>query len=139
VVKVSLPGDSHPGKKGPNIENGYMSWMNDSPFESVFYFPGVDQEMVRLEVEVEGTETIWIRNIHAFAGPDARAREFRNGVVLANPAPHPQVFNLAELFPDRKFTRLEGSSMQDPVTNDGSEVGHEVELSAKDALFLNMD
>jgi hypothetical protein len=139
VVMVSPVGYSDPGNGGLNIENSYMSWINETPFESVFYFPGVDQETVTLKVQVEGTETIWIRNIRAYAGPDARAREFRNGVVLANPAPHPHVFNLEELFPGKKFTRLTGSSMQDPVTNDGSETGSEVELAAKDALFLIKD
>jgi hypothetical protein len=137
VVKVSPLGYTHPGmKEGANHENWYMSWMNEEPFESVFYFPGMDQESVTLKVEVEGTETVWIRNIHAYAGPDARVREFKNGVVLANPAPHPYVFNLAELFPGEHFNRLTGSSRQDPVNNDGSEAGNEVEMSAKDALFL---
>jgi hypothetical protein len=137
VVTVSPEGYTHPGmKEGLNTQNWYMSWMNEQAFESVFYFPGIEQNSVTLKVEVEGTETIWIRNIHAFAGPDARAREFKNGVILANPAPHSQVFNLAEIFPDREFSRLVGSSKQDPVTNDGSGVSGEVELSAKDALFL---
>ena len=113
-----------------------MSWISEEPFESVFYYPGMDQEVATLKVEVEGNDTLWIRNIHAFASPDARAREFRNGLVLVNPAPHPQVFNLAELFPGKDFTRLTGSSRQDPVTNDGSGVDDEVRLSAKDALFL---
>jgi hypothetical protein len=137
VVKVTPVGYEHPGlREGLNDENWYMTWMNEEPFESVFYYPGMDAGTVTLKVEVEGNDTLWIRNIHAYAHPDARAREFRNGVVLANPAPHPQVFNLAELFPGQDFTRLVGSSRQDPVTNDGSEVGREVELSAKDALFL---
>ena len=113
-----------------------MSWMNEAPFESVFYYPGMDQEIVTLKVEVEGAQTVWIRNIHAFASPDARVRQFKNGLVLANPAPHPFVFNLSALFPKSKFTRLTGSSKQDPLTNDGSEVGSEVELQGKDALFL---
>jgi hypothetical protein len=120
-------------------ENMYMSWMNETPFESVFYYPEMTQKVVSLRVEVEGTETVWIRNINAYAGPDTRVREFKNGVVLANPAPHPQVFNLAELFPKKQFTRLTGSSKQDPFTNDGSEVGSEVELQGKDALFLISD
>jgi hypothetical protein len=137
VVKVTPVGYTHPGRKeGLNDENWYMSWISEEPFESVFYYPGMDQEVATLKVEVEGNDTLWIRNIHAYAGPDARVREFRNGVVLANPAPHPQVFNLAELFPGKDFTRLTGSSRQDTLTNDGSGVDDEVKLSGKDALFL---
>ena len=140
VVTVTPEGYTHPGiKKGVYPKNWYMSWISEEPFESVFYFPGMEQGPVKLKVEVEGNETVWIRNIRAYASPDTRVREFKNGVILANPAPHPEVFNLAEIFPDREFTRLTGSSRQDPGINDGSEVGDEVELSAKDALFLIKD
>jgi hypothetical protein len=140
MVTVTPEGYIHPGmKSGVYAKNWYMSWMNEEPFESVFYFPGMEQGSANLKVEVEGNETIWIRNIRAYASPDTRVREFKNGVVLANPAPHPAVFNLAEIFPDRDFIRLTGSSRQDPGTNDGSEVGSEVELSARDALFLIKD
>jgi hypothetical protein len=137
LVRVSPAGYTHPGmKEGLNTGNWYMTWMYDTAFESVFYYPEMEQEVVSLRVEVEGTGPVWIRQINAYAAPDARARAFRHGVVLANPAPHSCVFDLSELFPGEHFARLTGSSKQDPVTNDGSSVSGEVQLQGKDALFL---
>jgi hypothetical protein len=63
-------------------------------------------------------------------------REFDNGVVLANPAPHPCTFDLAKRFPGQTFRRLRGSSRQDTEANNGKPVGAKVTLGPKDALFL---
>jgi hypothetical protein len=148
IVTVNPAGYEHPGKKdfmktdrspvykSSSIVSWYMTYMNQESFESSFYYPGLEQERVDLEVRVEGDETIWISNVRAYAAPDARARAFENAVVLANPAPHPHTFDLSELFPGKQFMRLKGSPDQDTVANDGSAAGSEVELPGKDALFL---
>jgi len=125
--------------------NQFMSWVNEKDFQSRFYFshtpflvgsPDIPVE-VDLEFEFESTEPVWISEIQVYNHPDAMVREFEHGVVLANPSPRPYEFNLAELFPGKKFRRIKGSPKQDPETNDGSLVTENtIRLKGKDALFL---
>jgi len=132
IIRASVEGHEYPGEK----YNWFMSWMNQEKFESVFYFPDLQTGEASLRIEVEGNEPFWISEIKVYAEPDVRVREFEYGAVLANPAPHPVVLKMNELFPGHEFRRLKGSSRQDPVTNNGTTVGTEVTLPAKDALFL---
>jgi hypothetical protein len=72
----------------------------------------------------------------AYAHPDVIYREFENGLVLANPAPHPYTFELDKLFPGQRFRRLQASSTQDTISNDGSIVSDRLTLEPKEGLFL---
>jgi hypothetical protein len=114
----------------------FMTWVGTEDFASGFYYNHVASGAVDLEFSIEGTEPLWISRIGAFAAPDAMFREFANGVVLANPAPHPHTFDMARRFPGQTFRRLQGSSRQDTEANNGKRVGAKVTLGAKDALFL---
>jgi hypothetical protein len=115
---------------------GFMTWVGKDSFRPGFYFSDVKPGKVNLEFEIEGSEPLWISNLTVHAHPDAMYREFERGVVVANPSPRPYTFHLSELFPGRSFRRLQASSRQDTVTNDGSTVGESVDLPALDALFL---
>jgi len=138
LMHVSLPQSTEGMKR-------FMSWVNDKDFQSRFYFshtpflvgsPDIPVE-VDLEFEFESTEPVWISEIQVYNHPDAMVREFEHGVVLGNPSPRPYTFNLAELFPGKKFRRIKGSPKQDPETNDGSLVTENtIRLKGKDALFL---
>jgi hypothetical protein len=63
-------------------------------------------------------------------------REFAHGLVVANPAPRAGTVDLAALFPGRSWQRLQATPGQDVRTNHGAAVSGELELGAKDALFL---
>ena len=60
-------------------------------------------------------------------------------MVVANPSPRPYTFDLPALLPGLHFHRIQGSSKQDPVVNDGTAVSGQLTLEAKDALFLSRD
>jgi hypothetical protein len=129
------------GIKGRGYQNGMFCYAGKNPFQAVFYFNSMhkispDKTPVSLQIEVEGTEPVWISDIKAFAHPDARVREFENGIVLANPAPQPYSFDLKNLFGKQEFRRLKGSPAQDTVTNNGAMAEDIVQLQGKDALFL---
>ncbi len=138
LIHVSLP-------RSTEGMDRFMSWFNEKDFQSRFYFshtpfvvgsPDIPVE-VDLEFEFESTEPVWISEVRVYNHPDAMVREFEHGVVLANPSPRPYTFNLAELFPGKKFRRIKGSPKQDPETNDGSLVTENtIRLKGKDALFL---
>jgi len=117
----------------------HMTWVGTEDFTSTFYFPDVRSKSVDLEFVVEGPEPVTLSRLTAHAHPDAIYREFENGLVLANPSPRPYAFDLARLFPAKRFRRIRASSRQDTATNDGSPVGKTVRLAPKDALFLVRD
>jgi len=114
----------------------FMTWVGTEDFESGFYYTHVASGSVDLEFRIEGTEPVWISRITAHAAADVMYREFANGVVLANPAPHPYTFDVAKRFPGQTFRRLRGSLRQDTEVNDGKRIGATVTLGPKDALFL---
>ena len=114
----------------------HMTWVGGKRFTSAFTFTDVRSRRVDLEFEVEGVEPVWIEEVRAYAHTDAIVREFERGAVLANPSPRPYTFDLAKLFPGKRFRRLRGSSRQDPQTNNGQPVGAPLTLAPKDALFL---
>jgi hypothetical protein len=138
VVSADQPGLPLPGLDQRRIEepNRFVSYVNHKEFTSGFYFSELGGDTVDLELSVEGPEAVWITGIEAYCHPDAMYREFEHGLVLANPSNDPYQFDLAELLPGQKFTRLQGSPQQDPKTNDGSPVTGRVRLQGKDALFL---
>jgi hypothetical protein len=139
-----LIGSTHKGLPFPDLaldwqvneDNRYCSFTNHTDFTSGFYFRDQKPGKVDVEFTVEGGAPIWITGVEAYSHPDTMYREFEHGIVLANPSNDPYTFDLAELFPGQSFRRLKGSEKQDPQTNDGSRVGHTVELQARDGLFL---
>ena len=80
-----------------------------------------------------------LSEITAHAAPDAMAREFEGGVVLANPSSRAHRFDLGALFLGVRLRRLQGSPEQDPRTNNGRPVGAAVEIGPRDALFLRKE
>jgi len=121
-------------REGEN--DSFMTWVNGVEFDSGFYFSNIESDHVDLEFVVEGSEPVWISRIQAHAHPDAIYRELEHGLVVANPSPHPYVFDLDKLFPGRTFKRLQGSETQDTVSNDGSIVRGKLNLGPKEGLFL---
>ncbi len=111
-----------------------MTWVNDRPFTSRFYFRDIGPGPVDLLLEVEGDGPVHLDALSAHAATDAMVREFEHGVVLANPARQPYTFALESLFPGVPFRRLRGA--QDRVVNNGARVGTTVTLPPRDALFL---
>jgi hypothetical protein len=117
---------------GPRI----MSWLGAKDFVARFYFSAVTANPSALELTFESSEPVWISTLALHAAPDALARSFERGAVLANPSAHAITFDLATLFPGRTLQRLQASAEQDVLTNSGTPVGPTVTIEAKDALFL---
>jgi hypothetical protein len=113
-----------------------MTWLNDRPFTSTFNFRDVRSPVVDLAFAIDGGEPVTIRAVTAHAHPDAMARVFEHGLVLANPSRRPYTFDLAALSPGRQYRRLSGTPRQDPQTNNGQSVSGRVTLGERDALFL---
>ncbi len=131
---VWVTGPNGPEEFTPPVR--FMTWANQRPFRSYFYFSDVRTPQVDLEVRVEGIEPVWISNLTVHAHPDVVYRVFEHGLVLANPSPRPYRFDLAQLLPGQRFRRLRGTPLQDPQTNNGRPVGDQLTLPARDALFL---
>jgi hypothetical protein len=114
----------------------YMTWLNDRSFQSVFYFRGIKSSKLQLTFHVEGSEPVTIEKIAVYAHPDAMARVFEKGLVLANPSHAPYTFDLATISAGRKYRRLQGTAAQDTTANNGQAVSGKVTLGERDALFL---
>ena len=114
----------------------HMTFLDAEPFTSTFYFSAIRSPQVDLEFVVEGSEPVWLEGVTAHTHPDAMARVFEHGLVAANPSPRPCALGLANLAPGRSFRRLQGSSRQDPRTNNGQPVVGPLTLGPKDALFV---
>lgn len=110
---------------------------NTDFFESAYYYreAGPSSSIV-IHLEFEGIEDVEIRNFTIHSATDVVAREFTHGVVVSNPSLSNYTFDLASLFPGRSFRRIQGSSLQDPVVNDGAAVGNTVVVGPRDGLFL---
>lgn len=117
----------------------YMTWVNQDPFTSYFYFHDVHSPAVNLSLMVEGNVPITIESLAVYAHPDAIYRAFENGLVLANPSRHPYTFELQQIVPGQQFRRIQGTERQDPQTNNGQQVLERVTLGERDALFLMRD
>lgn len=113
-----------------------MTWVGAAPFAAGAYFRDVGPATVNLTLEIEGPEPFYVSDFAIHAAPDAMAREYEGGAVLANPSAHEVTFDLATLFPGGSFRRLQGTTLQDPRTNNGEPVGATVTLGPRDALFL---
>jgi hypothetical protein len=87
-------------------------------------------------VAVEGGEPVTISAVSAHAAPDAMARVFERGLVLANPSLSPVTFDLRALSPGRAYRRIRATQGQDVAANNGAAVGETVTLGERDALFL---
>jgi hypothetical protein len=114
----------------------YQGWLGPELFENGYYFKGLDGEPVDVTFTIEGRAAVMITKLAAYAAPDVIVRAYEHGLVVANPAPHPVTIDLADLRPGDKYRRLNGSSKQDPRTNDGAPVTGPLQLAGKDALFL---
>ncbi len=114
----------------------FMTWVNDQPFSSSYFFQHVKTPEVDVTFDVEGGEPILLHSVTAYAHADAVCRIFERGLVLANPSHAPYVFDLEELSPGRRYRRIQGSANQDTETNNGRRVGNTVVLGERDGLFL---
>ena len=114
----------------------FMTWVDKKSFTSGFYFSSVHPPKVDLTFTIESAEPLWIEDITLHAHPDAMYREFENGVVLANPAPHSYTFALAKMFPGEDFRHLQATKNQDTEANNGRPVGDSITLQGKEGIFL---
>jgi len=130
---LPLPEFGNPHLKEDNREYAFV---DAKPFPVVFYFKNLKGHSVDVEFCLESNEPVWIESLAACAAPDVMYREFERGAVFANPGTHPYAFQLNELLPGRKYRRIQGTSQQDPATNNGKPVGDALELPALDAIFL---
>lgn len=113
-----------------------MTWTGEKPLLSGFYFRNVGPARVSLTLEVEGGEPVHLSELTVHNAPDAMARRFEHGLVLANPSTQPYAFDLGALAPGAALRRLRATPGQDPKTNSGEAVGSTVTLPPRDALFL---
>ncbi len=114
----------------------YMTWANDKPFTSGFYFRHIRSPQIDLAFTVESTEPVVLQSITVHAYPDVMYRVFEKGLVLANPSLRPYTFDLRSITPERRYRRLRATEFQDRVANNGEPVGDRVTLGERDALFL---
>ena len=112
------------------------TWLGTRSFTAGFFFADLSPGKYRLFLQIEGDAPVHIQKLALHPAPDARYRVFERGLVLANPSLHEVTFDLEKIAPGRKFRRLSGTANQDPVTNNGAEVGGTVVIRPKDALFL---
>lgn len=132
AVKIVTAG----GEKAITEYREFMTWVNSQPFASGFYFQHIQSPTVDLAFDIEGKEPVTIRSVTARAHPDAMARLFQHGIVLANPSRKPFTFDLESLSPGHSYRRLQAAARQDPDTNNGRPVGPKVTLGERDGLFL---
>jgi hypothetical protein len=132
-----------PGQSGDPIPPAFSTtpfWLlalvDDKSLEVNFYCRDRGPSIADIGFEVEGPEPLYLSALTAHGSPDAVCREFKHGLVLANPSTSPHPFHLGALFPGAHFRRFQGSPEQDPVTNDGRPVGDRVVVPPIDALFL---
>jgi len=112
------------------------TWADGEWFEARFYYRGLNGRTADFMITVEDAAALYLADIKVFAHPDVVAREFENGLVLANPSLQPYTFDLQSLYPGHRFRRLQGSNAQDPKVNNGQPVGVTVTLEPRDGLFL---
>ncbi len=105
-------------------------------FHVVLGFHGVGPGPLNVTVTIDGDVPLKVRALKIFAAPDAIARAFVAGAMFANPSAAEYAFDVASIFPRRRFRRLTGSLDQDPHANDGSEVGSTLTLGPLDALVV---
>ncbi|QNN23748.1 hypothetical protein HED60_16210 [Planctomycetales bacterium ZRK34] len=141
MTAAGEPMAAYPSTIGRLVEasigkQAYQGWLGPKPFENGYYFKGLAGESVDVAFTFEGREPITIMALAAYAAPDVIVRVYENGLVVANPASHPVTVDLQSIRPGNTYRRLQGSSKQDPKTNDGSVVTGPLQLDGKDAIFL---
>lgn len=94
-------------------------------------------DIVDIEIDVEGSEAFYLRNISAHNAPEIVYREFENGLVIANLSESAYEFDLAGLFPGKKFKRINGKLCENRMINNGRKVEEKILIRPKDAIFLN--
>jgi hypothetical protein len=123
-------------RRSPYSPGRIMTLANEKPFHATFFFRDAGPADLNLSLEIEGAEPVHVSDFTIHSAPDAMARAFEHGVVLANPSMRETRFDLRELFPSFRLRRLQGSLEQDPKTNTGGPVGDSVVLGPRDGLFL---
>jgi hypothetical protein len=129
-------------RSGPSLETApgeLWTWAGGDWFDARFYFRGLAGTAETFTLIFEDSGWVELADLKVHAHPDALARAFEHGLVLANPSLQPFTFDLAQLYPGRKFRRLQGNPAQDPQTNNGQPAGPMVTLPPRDALFLAID
>jgi len=130
------------GDSGGNVPAGPIrarieGALPPEPQRQIFHFPRVPTGTpLTFELAFEGGEEVAIESLTAHAAPRAVAREFENGIVLANPSMRPFAFDLAKMFPGKSFQRFQAVPTQDTATNNGQPVGPSVTIDRRDGLFL---
>ena len=119
-----------------SIKHKFMSWMNESLFNSEFYFSNIKPGKVTIDFNIEGNEPVEIYSLKIYNAPHVVYREFENGIVLANLSHTQQNIKLNKLSPNNKFKRLQATAKQDSIINNGDLVGEEFVMPPRDALFL---
>lgn len=132
-VKIANAGDPD---SSDTPSKTYMTWLNDKPFTSAFYYRDIKSGKANLSFSFEGTEPVTIQKLAVYAHPDAMYRVFQHGLVLANPSHQPYTFDLDAISPGRKYRRFQGTEGQDPTVNNGQPASGKVTLGERDALFL---
>jgi hypothetical protein len=112
------------------------TWADGEWFEARFYYRGLNGRTADFMITVEDATPFYLADMKVFAHPDVVAREFENGLVLANPSLQPYTFDLQSIYPGHRFRRLQGSAAQHPQVNNGQPVGATVTLDPRDGLFL---
>jgi len=121
---------------GDGGELAQMITVPTSFFHAVLGFHGIGPGPIDIRVTIEGDTPLRLRGLRMFAAPDAILRGFAKGAMFANPSAHAVTFDVAAIFPGRRFARIRGHDDQDPITNDGSSIGSRLKLGALDALVV---
>jgi hypothetical protein len=132
-VRIARAGQPDEASTAPQA---HMTWLNPSPFAASFYFRHVQSQAADVRFEIEGREPVMLESITVHAQPDAMARLFERGLVLANPGLEPYTFDVAGIAPGRRYQRLQATERQDAEFNHGQPVGEQLTLGPRDAIFL---
>ncbi len=124
-------------KDEANTASSVLNYINSLDFLTCrFYFRNVKETKADIEISIEGGGEVILKNIEIISSQLALAREFKNGIVLVNPSTENFTFNLSELFKDSKFKRLQGTSLQNQIINNGEFTSNKVTLPGLSGLFL---
>lgn len=115
-----------------------MTFCNGKWFNATFYFRDVKEEKLIVQFDIESNELLSIKDITVHAYPDVAYRLFDNGLVLANPSLKPFEFDLKKIAPGIKLARLQGTAIQDVITNNGKMVSDKLMIGEREGLFLEV-
>jgi hypothetical protein len=133
-IKVTVLGRNAYTNSADALET--YAWTSNY-FRAVFYFRHAGPVTnAQIQLDIEGSGKVWIKNFTLHNAADALARQFEHGLILANPARDSFTFHLTNLFPGFSYRRFIGSANQDPVVNNGQPVTGPVTLGDLDGLFL---